>query len=126
VYAIRNVDDILDFITAGIVSALNSIAPEKEIKVKSGPNLYLTRETLEALRMPDSATGTSTSVTRSHNSSGGTSRIATSRPSRRPATIRRFCGTLRTKLSGKTGPTTTPREAADVMNKYFIDKVDDL
>jgi hypothetical protein len=29
VYAIRDVDDILDFITAGIVSALDIIAPEK-------------------------------------------------------------------------------------------------
>jgi hypothetical protein len=48
VYAIRDVDDILDFITAKIVSALDIIAPEKEIKAKSGPNLYLTRETLEA------------------------------------------------------------------------------
>jgi hypothetical protein len=43
VYAIRDVDDILDFMTAGIVSALNIIAPEKEIRVKSSPNLYLTR-----------------------------------------------------------------------------------
>jgi hypothetical protein len=50
-------NDIHNFITAGIVSALDIIAPEKEIKVKSGPNLYLTRETLEAMRMRDSATG---------------------------------------------------------------------
>jgi hypothetical protein len=56
VYAIRDVDDILDFITAGIVLNLNIIAPEKEIRVKSGPNLYLTRETLESMRKRDSAT----------------------------------------------------------------------
>jgi hypothetical protein len=56
VYAIRDVDDILNFIKTGIVSALDIIAPEKEIRVKSGPNLYLTRETLEAMRKPDSAT----------------------------------------------------------------------
>jgi hypothetical protein len=35
VYAIRDVDNILDYITAGIVSALDIIAPEKEIRVKS-------------------------------------------------------------------------------------------
>jgi hypothetical protein len=57
VYAIRDVDDILDYVTAGIVSALDIIAPEKEIRVKKGQNLYLTRETLEAMRKRDSATG---------------------------------------------------------------------
>jgi hypothetical protein len=57
VYAIKDVDDILEYITAGIVSALDIVAPEKEIRVKKGPNLYLTRETLEAMRMRDSATG---------------------------------------------------------------------
>jgi hypothetical protein len=57
VYPIKDVDDILDFITAGIVSALDIIAPEKEIRVKKSQNLYLTRETLEAMRMRDSATG---------------------------------------------------------------------
>jgi hypothetical protein len=40
-----DVDDILNFITSGIVSALDIIAPEKEIRVKKGQNLYLTRET---------------------------------------------------------------------------------
>jgi hypothetical protein len=57
VYAIKDVDDILDFITAGIVSVLDIIAPEKEIRVKKGQNLYLMRETLEAMRMRNSATG---------------------------------------------------------------------
>ncbi len=57
VYAMRDVDDILHFITAGIIAALDIVAPEKVIKVKNGPNLYLTRETLEAMRMRDMATG---------------------------------------------------------------------
>jgi exonuclease III len=39
VYAMRDVDDILNFIKAGIVSALNIIAPEKVIRVKKGQNL---------------------------------------------------------------------------------------
>jgi hypothetical protein len=39
VYDIRDVDAVLDYITAGIVSALDTIAPEKEIRVKKGPNL---------------------------------------------------------------------------------------
>jgi hypothetical protein len=57
VYSFRDVDDILDFITARIVSAIDTIAPVNEIRVKSGPNLYLRRETLEAMRKRDSATG---------------------------------------------------------------------
>jgi hypothetical protein len=33
---------------------------------------------------------------------------------------------LPASINGANGPTTTPMEAADLMNKYFIDKVDDL
>jgi hypothetical protein len=55
-YAIRDVDDILDFIVAGIISALDIIAPKREIHVKKEPNLYLTRETLEAMKMRDAST----------------------------------------------------------------------
>jgi hypothetical protein len=76
VYNLKDVDAVLEYITAGIVSALDIVAPEKEIRVKKGPNLYLTRETL--------ARGTVASGTRYHDSSGGTSRIATSCPSQRP------------------------------------------
>jgi hypothetical protein len=57
VYAIRDVDDILDYITSGIALALDIVAPEKEIKVKKGPNLYLTREKLEAMRKRYTDTG---------------------------------------------------------------------
>jgi hypothetical protein len=39
VYAIKGVDDILEYITAGIISALNIVAPEREIRVKKGLNL---------------------------------------------------------------------------------------
>jgi hypothetical protein len=45
VYAIKDVDDIFEYITAGIIWALNIVVPEREIRVKKGPNLYLTRET---------------------------------------------------------------------------------
>jgi hypothetical protein len=48
---------VLEYIMAGIVLALNVVAPEKEIRVKKGPNLYLTRETLEAMKKRDAATG---------------------------------------------------------------------
>jgi hypothetical protein len=57
VYDIKEMDAVLKYIMAGIVSALNVIAPEKEIHVKKGPNLYLTRETLEAMKKRNVATG---------------------------------------------------------------------
>jgi hypothetical protein len=140
VYAIRDVDDILDFITAGIVSALDIIAPEKEIRVKKGQNLYLTRETLEAMRKRDSANGkryrnlrneVSRLVRRDKQDSNLLSlkkacndpkvlwqladqALGKDRPSR-PASI-----------TGANGPTTTPMEAADVMNQFFINKVENL
>jgi hypothetical protein len=33
---------------------------------------------------------------------------------------------LPASITGANGPTTTPMKAADVMNQFFIDKVDDL
>jgi hypothetical protein len=36
VYAVKDVDDILEYITAGIILPLNIVAPEREIRVKKG------------------------------------------------------------------------------------------
>jgi hypothetical protein len=47
---IRDVDAILEYITAGIVLALDIVDPEKEIRVKKGQNLYLTREGIRGIR----------------------------------------------------------------------------
>jgi hypothetical protein len=57
VYDIKDVDAVLEYITTGIVSALNVVAPEKEINLKNGPNLYLARDTLERMKMRDAASG---------------------------------------------------------------------
>jgi hypothetical protein len=57
VYDLKDVDAVLEFITAGIVSSLNIVAREKKICVKKGLNLYLTRETLETMKKRDAATG---------------------------------------------------------------------
>jgi hypothetical protein len=136
----KDVDDILNFITAGIVSALDIIAPEKEIRVKSGPNLYLTRETLEAMRMRDSATGrryrdlrneVSRLVRRDKQDSNLLSLMKACNDPKvlwqlADQALRKDRPSLPASITGANGPTTTPMEAADVMNKYFIDKVDDL
>jgi hypothetical protein len=51
VYNIKDVvDAFLKYLTVGIISALNIVAPKKEIRVKKRPNLYLARETLEMMK----------------------------------------------------------------------------
>jgi hypothetical protein len=140
VYTIKDVDDILNFITAGIVSALGIIAPEKEIRVKKGQNLYLTRETLEAMRMRDSATGkryrdlrneVSRLVRRDKQDSNLLSLMEVCNDSKvlwqlADQALGKDRPSLPASITGANGPTTTPMEAADVMNKYFFDKADDL
>jgi hypothetical protein len=53
VYNIKDVDAVLEYIAAGIISALDIVAPEKEIRVKKEPNLYLTQERLEMMKKHD-------------------------------------------------------------------------
>jgi hypothetical protein len=43
VYNIKDVDAVLEYITARIISALNIVALKKAIRMKKGSNLYLTR-----------------------------------------------------------------------------------
>jgi hypothetical protein len=140
VYAIKDVDDILNFITSGIVWAFDIIAPEKEIRVKQGQNLYLTRETLEAMRKRNSATGKRycnlrNEVSRLIRRDKQDSNLLSLKKARNDPKVLWQLGdqelgkvrlSLPASITGANGPTTTPMEAADVMNKFFIDKVDDL
>jgi hypothetical protein len=48
-YAIRDVEDVLAFITANIIEALDLICPPKRITVKKGHNLYLANDTLRLM-----------------------------------------------------------------------------
>jgi hypothetical protein len=126
---------VLDYIKAGIVSALDTIAPEKEIRVKKGPNLYLTRETLEAIRKRNSATGrryrdlrneVSRLVRRDQQDSNLLSLKKASNDPKVLWHLGKDRPSLPASITGANGPTTTPMDAADIMNKFFIDKVDNL
>jgi hypothetical protein len=140
VYDIKDVDAVLEYVTAGIVSALNIVAPEKEIGVKKGPNLYLTREMLEAMKNRDTATGrryrshrneVSRLVKRDKQNSN---LLSLKKASNNPKVLWSLADqalgkdrpSLPASITGANGPTTTPMEAAEVMNKFFVDKVDDL
>jgi hypothetical protein len=140
VYAITDVDNILNYISDMIVSALNTVAPEKEIRVKKGPNLYLTPKTLEAMRMCDSATSKRYRDLRNEVSpllrrdKQDSNLLSLKKASNDPKVLwhladqalRKDRLSLPAAINGANGPTTTPMEAADEMNKFFIDKVDDL
>jgi hypothetical protein len=49
------VEEVHKIIVEGIHTDLDVVAPVKEITVKTGSNLYLTRETLEMMKQRDSA-----------------------------------------------------------------------
>jgi hypothetical protein len=55
IYSIQDVEEVHRFIVNSIHAALDVVAPVKEITVKTGSNLYLTRETLEMMKRRDSA-----------------------------------------------------------------------
>jgi hypothetical protein len=124
-----------------IVSALNVVAPEKEINVKKGANLNLARDTLEWMKMRNAASGRKyrnfrnevthlirrdkhasnlLSLNKAHNDPKvlwgladqalGKDRLSL------PATVNSTDGT----------PTMTALEAAEAVNKFFVDKVDAL
>jgi hypothetical protein len=140
VYNIKDLDAILDYITAGIVSALNVVAPEKEIYVKKGANLYLTRETLEAMKKRDAATDrryrilcneVSQLVRRDKQDSN---LLSLKKASNDPKVLWSLADqalgkdrlSLPASITGANGPTTTTMETAEVMNQFFLEKVDDL
>jgi hypothetical protein len=56
-YAIRDVEDVLAFITANIIEALDLICPPKRITVKKGHDLYLANDTLRLMAVRDIASG---------------------------------------------------------------------
>jgi hypothetical protein len=55
IYAIKDVEEVHKFIIDGIHAALDVVAPMKEIAVKTGSNLYLSREALDMMKRRDSA-----------------------------------------------------------------------
>jgi hypothetical protein len=140
VYHIREVDSVLNYITSGIVLALDIVAPEKEIQVKKGPNLYLTRETLEVERKRNSATGKryrglQNKVSRiDRRDKQDNNLLSLTKAKNDPKVLwsladqalGKYRPSLPASITGANGPTTTSMEAAEVMNKFFVDKVDDL
>jgi hypothetical protein len=139
IYSIKDVEELHKFVVDGIIAALDVVAPLKEIVVKTGSNLYLTRETLEMMKRRDSARagtprfpslGTPPTV-----SSNGTNLPAMLRPLPSPAGTPECCDNALGKAPPSLPPalvnargsmTSGKREAAETINTYFISKVDSL
>jgi hypothetical protein len=135
VYSIKDVDNILEYITARIIMALNIVAPEREIRVKKGPNLYLRQETLQAMKKRDSATGkryrnlrkeVSRLVKRDKQDSN---LLSLKKASNDPKVLWQLADqalgkdrpSLPASITRANGPTTTPMEAAD--EALGVDKI---
>jgi hypothetical protein len=141
VYNIKEVDTVLEYITAGIVSALNVVAPEKEICVKKGPNLYLTRERLETMKKRNAATGKRycglrnkiTRLVRRDKQDSNLLSLAKAKNDPKvlwglaDQALGKDRQSLPASITGADGKaTSTPMEAAEVINRFFVEKVDDL
>jgi hypothetical protein len=135
VYDIKDVDAVLEYITAGIISALDIVAPKQEIRVKKGPNLYLTREMLEMMKKHDTATGKryrnlQTEVIRLVRRDKEDSNLLSLKKTKNDPKVLwgladQALGKDRPSLPASvTGvdrnPTTTPLEAAEVVNRFFV------
>lgn len=57
IFQYKAADDVLAFMNAGILTALNEIAPLKEITVKRERDLYLSSDTLAVIKLRDKAKG---------------------------------------------------------------------
>jgi hypothetical protein len=134
VYDIKDVDTVLEYITAGIISALNIVAPEKAIRVKKGPNLYLTWETLEMMKKQATATGKryrslGNEVTRLVRRDKQDSNLLSLKKAKNDPKVLwgladqalgKDCPSLPASVTGVDGnPMTTPLEAAEAVNSFF-------
>jgi hypothetical protein len=141
VYNIRDVDAVLEYVTTRIVTVLNIVAPKKEIRVKKGPNLYLARDTLEKMNRRDAASGKRyrifrNEVTRLVRRDKQDSNLSSLKKANNDPKVLlgladqalgKHCPSLPALVTGADWiPTTTSLKAAEAVNKYFVDKGDDL
>jgi hypothetical protein len=141
--AIKDVEEVHKFITCGIIAALDAVAPVKDIVVKTGSSLYLTRETLERMKRRDAATAGTPRYRALRNAANRlvmrdklTSNTETfSKASSNPRVLWQLANDVLSKALASLPPalviaagnmTSGKREAAETINAFFISKVDSL
>lgn len=144
VHKIRDVDEVYEYIVAGVVAALDEVAPLRTIRVKRGRPLYLQADTLEVMRDRDVAKGAryrslrnraSAMVgrdRRNHNAgrlaaASGDPRVLWDLANEALGKDRPTLPTAINVLDGRGIPdgsrTVGDRHAADVMNAYYVSKI---
>jgi hypothetical protein len=143
IYSIKDVEEVHKFIVDGIHSARDAVAPVKEITVKIGSNLYLTRETLEIMERRDSARAGTPRYRALRNAANqlvkcdklASNAETLAKSSSDPRVLWQLANdalgkaptALQPALVNAAGNMTTgKREAANAMNTFFISKVDSL
>jgi hypothetical protein len=137
------VEEVHKFIIDSINAALNGVAPVKEIVVKTGSNLYLTRETLEMMKRRDLARAGTPRFRALRNAANRLvkqDKVASNAETLAKAmSDPRVLWQLANDALGK-APTSLPpalvnaagsmtsgkRKGAETINAYFISKVDSL
>jgi hypothetical protein len=66
VHDIMDVNAVHQFITGGIMRVMDVFAPLKDISVKDGNNVYLSKETLSMMRVCDTAKGNAYCKAKNH------------------------------------------------------------
>jgi hypothetical protein len=137
------VEEVHKFITDGIHAALDVFAPVKEIVIKTGSNLYLTRETLEMMKRRDSAragTPRFRALRKAANCLVKRDKLASntetlSKGSSNPRVLWKLANDALGKAPASLPPalvntagnmTSGKSEAAETIKAYFISKVDSL
>jgi hypothetical protein len=143
IYSIKDVEEVHKFVVDGIVAALDVVAPVKEIVVKTGSNLYLTRETLKMMKRRDSAragTARFCALRNATNRLVKRDKLASNAETlAKSSSDPRVLWQMANNALGKAPPSLPPalvnaagsmtlgkREAAETINTYFISKVDSL
>jgi hypothetical protein len=136
-------EEVHKFITGGIIAALYAVAPVKEIVVKTGSNLNLTRETLEMMKQRDSARAGTPRYRALRNAANrlikrdklASNRETLSKASSYPRVLWQLANDALGKaptslppalISAAGNMTSGKREAAETINAFFISKVDSL
>jgi hypothetical protein len=137
------VEEVHRFIIDGIHAALDVVAPVKEITVKTGSNLYLTRETLEMMKRRDLARAGTPRFRALRNAANrlvkrdklASNAKTLSKASSDPRVLWQLANDALGKAPASLPPalvnaagnmTLGKREAFETINAYFISKVDSL
>ncbi len=142
IYTIHDEEEVHDFIVKGITGALDEIAPLKTPKGLQRADLYLSKDTLAMMEKRDSAVSRSSyrSLRNKVNSMVRRDRLRTNlgklnKAQGDPKVLWNLakqalgsggCTPLPASILVNGTLTSTKAEAADAMNRFYIDKIDNL